>query len=435
MSDLPTFGVPDDPPDHVASTVVLRVAPDALARHVRPDAEDLGAAGLPEAVVAPFDYLRRNAGLVGLRPALARARFGAPRAHADRFALARTFVDAPLTGTEGFAIAHFDRSVDVSHLRHVEAASTIEFLSRMPPRWPDAAPAHPDPARNLQWGWRAIGLFDAVLPDASDVHVGVIDSGVDTTHPDLSALGIAYDHAGTRKTDIIGHGTHVTGTIAATVNDAIGTSGIARPRVSVWKLYPDRPQNAGRFYVDAELYTYAMGAAAAKGVRVLNLSFSGTRPTPWEPTVLKALRDAGTLVVASMGNAYTKGDPIMYPGSYDSVFAVGSIAEDRVRSEFSSTGDHIDICAPGSNVLSTFPMRRSPPYRSKRAYAPLSGTSMATAHVSGAAALVAAKHPDWTADDIAEHLRATARKLPEMGRKKRTPEHGTGLLDLAAALR
>jgi subtilisin family serine protease len=136
-----------------------------------------------------------------------------------------------------------------------------------------------------------------------------------------------------------------------------------------------------------------------------------------------------------MGNAYTKGNPTMYPGCYHSVFAVGSIAEDRVRSEFSNTGGHIDLCAPGSNVLSTFPTRRAPPHRTKRGYAALSGTSMATAHVSGAAALVAAKHPDWSAGDIAEHLRATARRLPEMGKKKHTPQYGAGLLDLAAALR
>ncbi len=134
-----------------------------------------------------------------------------------------------------------------------------------------------------------------------------------------------------------------------------------------------------------------------------------------------------------MGNDYHHGNPTMYPAGYDDVLGVGSVAENRERSDFSSTGSHIDLCAPGSNILSTLPRKRSE-YRSEKMYACWSGTSMAAPYVSAAAALVAAKSPRMTASRITARLCATTAPLKPMGKRTRTNGYGAGMLDLARAL-
>ena len=135
-----------------------------------------------------------------------------------------------------------------------------------------------------------------------------------------------------------------------------------------------------------------------------------------------------------MGNAGDQGNPTMYPAAYPGVLAVGAVAESLRRASFSNTGRHIGISAPGVNVLSTLPTRPAPPYRSESEYASWSGTSMATPHVAGAAALVLARNPAWTAQQAKDRLRGTARKVAGMRGRPWTPSYGDGLLDLEAAL-
>lgn len=163
------------------------------------------------------------------------------------------------------------------------------------------------------------------------------------------------------------------------------------------------------------------------------MSLGGPHSSRPEQILIRRLLDRGVVVVAAMGNEYREGNPIEYPAAYDGVLAVGAIAENRERSDFSNTGAHIGICAPGSNILSTLPRRRSS-HRTEKLYASWSGTSMATPHVAAAAALVASKHPSKSARDIATHLRTTAVTLTAMKKKARTSAYGDGLLDLTRAL-
>jgi subtilisin family serine protease len=267
------------------------------------------------------------------------------------------------------------------------------------------------------------------------VRVGVIDSGIDVGHPTFAGLDIAYDYARKGKTDVVGHGTHVAGTIAALVDDASGVAGMVRPQLAVWKVLPNEPQDGKYFYIEPKPYIAALTAAAEAGLTVLNLSLAGEKESDSvEPGLIRALIDADVNVVAASGNGYLKGNPKIYPASYEGVLAVGSIAENGERSAFSGTGPYVDLLAPGSNVLSVMPMRSSR-HRSERKLDVLSGTSMAAAHVSGALALLAAKHPNWTAAKRADRLRETARKLPAMRGRQWTREHGFGLLDVRTALR
>jgi Subtilase family len=444
MSDVATFEHPDRPLDYLPGQVVLRVRPEAVRPHLSPNVSSMlptkVADLLPEAVTGPLDYLHRNAGLrsieplpSGRRPALLGTRLSKPRQH--RLAVTASVIEADTPASTGISIGRMPaKYVTRDLVRHINRARAIDIFEPVPARWLTTSPASADPVRNLQWGPRAIGWFDAERPDTSSIHMGIIDSGIDRGHPAFAELKVDYNHDGTDEADLVGHGTHVAGTVAAAVDDAAGVAGMTQPRLSVWKVLPDKPQNANQFYIDGEPYINALHAAADSGLVVLNMSLAGSTPsTDWEPGAIRELVEAGVNVVASTGNGYQKGDPVMYPAAYDGVLAVGSIAEDLSHSAFSGTGAYVDLVAPGSNVLSVAPMQGSK-YRAKRRLDVQSGTSMAAAHVSAALALLAAKYPSWTAADRAERLRQTAKKLPGMRGHDWTRKYGFGMLDVRAAL-
>jgi subtilisin family serine protease len=141
---------------------------------------------------------------------------------------------------------------------------------------------------------------------------------------------------------------------------------------------------------------------------------------------------SGIVVCAAMGNEYEEGNPVEYPGAFSGVVAVGAVDEVGRRAYFSNTGRHIDVVAPGVNILSTLPMK--PTSDGEKEYAAWDGTSMATPYVAGLAALLRAKRPSWSGKQIADRLRRTARKLSTMRRKSFTPSYGHGLIDVEKAL-
>src|SRR5436190_13443650 len=383
QSDVPTFLAPAHGRlEYVPGSIVVRVHED---------------------VREPFDYLEREAG-----------------AHAVET------VDGDLT-----IVWLDDREVSPQLLRTVESSPAVAFAERVPARWLSAVETA-DPRHNRQWGLRAIRWFDADVPDAGEVTVAICDTGVDEAHPDLQGFVSSYDPEGATATDIVGHGRHVSGIVGARSDDLAGVVGVARCRVAMWKVFPDE-STAGNFYVDGSRFLRALNAIATSGAKVLNLSLGGTQSSQAEQLLFERLERAGVTVVAAMGNEHDHGNPVEYPAAYDHVFAVGAAAETNRRSPFSNTGAHIGLAAPGSNVLSTLPTEPSS-FRPDTRYASWSGTSMATPHVAAAAALVAAKHPDWTPADTKEHLRAHATKVAYMDGKSFTEEFGAGLLDIAALL-
>ncbi len=450
-SEQPTFGAARKRPEYVPGRYFVRVHPEAVRPHVgslvrRPAgrggpmrvtfSSELEAA-IPKTVTEPLDYLRDKAGLKNVRPLFADAgRERLERAGLSARATANLAVAAASAAVEddelaGLAICETDPGVSPRTIRHAQSAEAIDFIEPVPARWLSAS--GPDPMTNLQWGLRAIGWFDAARVDGRSMAVGVIDTGVDASHPELADRVAEYHHPGTRAEDIVGHGTHVAGIIGAQANNRVGIAGVAQCKLHVWKVFGDAPAADGEYYVDPDLMPDALRAAATSGLSAVNLSLGGTGSSRTEELLIKRLLDRGVAVVAAMGNEFEIDNATSYPAAYPGVLAVGSIAETRRRSSFSNTGAHIGICAPGSNILSTLPRRRSS-YRDERDYASWSGTSMATPHVAGAAALVAALHPDFGAQDVQAHLRKTAATLSAMGRRARTNEYGDGLLDLKRAL-
>jgi len=431
---------------YMPGQVIVRVHPEAVRPHIgaprRPRGRaafrataELGGA-VPDSVGEPLKYLRENAGLRNIRPLLSEAgraqvqRMDVAPAQKGRVAIAAAVAAEDEDALAGLAICDVDPKVKAATLRHAEQANAVDFIEQVPARW--LAAEGPDPSLNVQWGLRAINWFAADRPDASAVTVAVLDTGIDAGHPDFARVKIEYHHPRTRATDIVGHGTHVAGIVAAGTNNAVGIAGVAACALDVWKVFGDEPID-DEYYVDPDLMADALRACSDSGATAVNLSLGGTESSRTEQLLIRRLLDRGVAVVAAMGNEFEDGNPTSYPAAYDDVLAVGSIAETRERSSFSNTGTHIGICAPGSNILSTVPRRRSVA-RDETMYASWSGTSMATPHVSAAAALVRADRPELGATAIAKHLRDTAVTLPAMGRRRRTNEFGDGLLDLRKAL-
>jgi subtilisin family serine protease len=263
----------------------------------------------------------------------------------------------------------------------------------------------------------------------------VLDSGIDEGHPDLKKTIEEYHHDGNTARDFLGHGTHVSGIIAALVNNSIGIAGIANCRLHCWKIFDDPRAGSEDQNFNFEFYSRALASALDSDIKVINLSIGGTEHSRAEAAVFKELADAGVVVAAAMGNEFEEGNPKEFPAGYPGALGVGAIDETDTRASFSCTGAHIGLVAPGVNILSTVP-RIKAAFANTTDYDSWPGTSMATPHVAGSAVLVYGSTPKSraAADAVVKRLTSTARKLPGMKKKKFTQEYGAGLLDLAAAL-
>jgi subtilisin family serine protease len=396
---------------------------------------------LPAAIESPFRKLE-EAGLIReIKPIFSRMTRGrslsvAPGNVAAAFAM--SVRDSENEDLRGITLLRLARSTDLAKVER-ELADTpgIEYVHRVPRRWITARPKPNDPLFKKQWGLPAIGWLDVdPLPDASAVKVGVLDTGVDITHRDLENVVQTYVHEGASGEDIVGHGTHVSGIIAAEMNNRVGISGVCRCDLSVWKVFTDTPDpEDGEFYVDEVMYQRALNAVRNTGMRVINLSIGGGDPSETERILFRRLSDAGVTVVAAMGNEFNEGNPKEFPGAYPGVIAVGAIGRTKRRASFSNTGAHISLVAPGIGIVSTLPLKASAarPVAETR-YASWDGTSMATPQVSAAAALVLAANPTFTPTQVRKRLTSTVTKLAAMGTKTITDEYGHGLLNLERAV-
>jgi subtilisin family serine protease len=397
------------------------------------------AASIPDSVSGPLDFLKNEGGMRSVRPLFVDPK-STPKSQAGpmRLAAVRSSLATSATGTReslrGFQIVELkQKRVTPALLKKLRASSAIELVEPVPNRWLCAAGA--DPLLNRQWGLTAIRWFQGKRPDAAAVHVAVLDSGVDGGHPDLKDAIEEYRHDKNKERDLLGHGTHVSGTIAATINNAVGIAGVANCRLHCWKIFDDPSADSDEQNFNFEFYTAALASALDSEVKVINLSIGGTEHTQTEAAIFSELRAAGVIVAAAMGNEFQKGNPKEYPAGYSGTLAVGAVDEVERRAPFSCTGDHIGLVAPGVSILSTVP-REKASFAGTTDYDSWPGTSMATPHVAGCAALLYAgkKKSAASATEVVDVLTSTAKKLPDMKKKAFTKELGHGLIDLEAAL-
>src|SRR3954471_8537239 len=370
----------------------------------------------------------------------AEARADADVVARDTLPLPRTEVVTAEAGTTvSEAVADLERSPDVAYAEADaprSAGSTVPNDTLFGWQWSlqntgaifDRRSNHPSYAGTPGDDIDVLPAWDMGVT-ASDVTVGVVDSGVDLEHPDLKANLLSggkdvFDDDDTPQ-DENGHGTHVAGIIGAVGNNDLGITGIAW-KASVLPVRVLGEDGSAPVSTVVGGYTYA----ADHGARIVNVSLGGDRPSQTEYDALRTA--SGTLFVVAAGNDAVNVDTIdSYPCAYDlpNVLCVAATgANDRLAS-FSDYGPKsVDIAAPGVDVLSTYPTAlssdRTWPYRW------LDGTSMATPEVTGAAALVLGRDPALTPYQLREKLLDSAH--PVAGLEDKVASGGR--LDVAAAL-
>ncbi|KUN21362.1 1,4-dihydropyridine esterase [Streptomyces antibioticus] len=273
--------------------------------------------------------------------------------------------------------------------------------------------------------------------DGKGVKVAVLDTGIDTTHPDLaSAVQASKNFTGTGSTDdMAGHGTHVAATLAGSGARSGGRYKGVAPGAALLnaKVLDDNGEGSDSGVIAG------LEWAAGQGAQVANLSL-GQEDTPGEDPVEAAVnalsKSTGMLTVAAAGNEGPDAGTVGSPGAAESALTVGAVdSEDRLA-EFSSTGPTADnalkpdLTAPGVAIVSARAAHGHMGDPAADGYVSLSGTSMATPHAAGAAAILAQRHPDWTGARIKQAL--TASTTPTTGAT--VYQQGTGRLDVPRAL-
>ncbi|WP_168211431.1 S8 family peptidase [Actinosynnema sp. ALI-1.44] len=268
------------------------------------------------------------------------------------------------------------------------------------------------------------------------VKVAVLDTGVDETHPDLAGREIAQRNFSDSpdNADRVGHGTHVASTIAGTGAKSGGKyKGVAHGAdVLDGKVLDDE----GYGY-DSTIIA-GMQWAVEQGAKIVNLSLGGTDTPavdPLEEAVNSLSAKYGTLFVIAAGNSGDD-ETIASPGSADAALTVGAVDRDDTLAPFSSrgprTGDQAikpDITAPGVGIVAA-KSTHSGATPVEDGYLAASGTSMATPHVAGSAALTAQVHPEWTGEQIKAALTASAKPNPGLN----AFHQGSGRVDVSKLL-
>ena len=271
--------------------------------------------------------------------------------------------------------------------------------------------AEVDPSeKEIPWGVKRVNAAAAWdLTAGKGVKVAVVDTGVDYNHPDLAPNykgGYNAVTPGASPLDDQGHGTHVSGTIAA-VKDNNGVVGVA-PAVDLYGVKVLDKNGSGQY----SWIVAGIEWAIQNGMHVINMSLGGGSGTEAMKQVMTKAHEAGVTVVCAAGN---DSGPVNYPAKYPQAIAVSaSDSSDKIAS-FSSRGAEIAIIAPGVSVYST---------KKGGGYTSMSGTSMACPHAAGLAALAVGAGAQGP-DAVRAALKAAAVPLPNL----KPTDQGAGLVN------
>ncbi len=287
-----------------------------------------------------------------------------------------------------------------------------------------------DSGYDLQWHHPKINSPTAwdntTGPDNLDtVKVCVLDTGVDTDHPDLMENLLlpgynAYLKQDGNVEDALGHGTGTAGVIGAMGNNDLGVAGMAWD-ISIIPVkinYTDEGEKAGYAYIS----DMAVGIewCADQGVKVANLSYGGAQYATIDEAA-QYLRDQGGLLFMSSGNDGTENSIDDFP-DYTSFVVVGATDDADVKSSFSEFGAYVDIVAPGEDIATTY---------LNGEYIYYTGTSFSSPMTAGLAALIYAVNPDFTPEKVEDYLFYTAVDLGDIGDDD---VYGHGRIDAGTAI-
>lgn len=272
-----------------------------------------------------------------------------------------------------------------------------------------------------QWNLSLIGMEQSwdVSEGNSDVIVAVVDTGVDMEHPEFAgklAEGYNVLDDSNNPQDDNGHGTHVSGIIAAKTNNDNGIAGMT------WKnkLMPIKAIGADG---SGSAVDIAQGIywATDHGADVINLSVGNYTSSAALKDACRYAYEKNVVLVAASGNDAS--DQPSYPAAYDEVISVAAVDHSKERADFSNFGDYVDVAAPGVDIPSTYIYSD---------YASLSGTSMACPHVAALATLIRSVNPGMKSHDVMELIRTSAVDLGPPGHDQL---YGYGMIDVNRTLR
>jgi serine protease len=207
------------------------------------------------------------------------------------------------------------------------------------------------------WDANNDGILDPGATTGAGIKIGILDTGVFAAHTDLAGVPMTgyIDGAIDWRVDYLGHGTHVTGIIAAQLNGS-GVVG-ASPGVSIFMvkvydyIFDNDPSVEGVYWVYSSTLLHAAQRCQAAGCRIINMSLGGMDPSKTESNGFAQLYNEGILLVASAGNY---GDTsVSYPAGYASVISVAAVDQNLAVAAFSQQNSDVELAAPGVNVLST----------------------------------------------------------------------------------
>ncbi|MFQ5574282.1 MAG: S8 family serine peptidase, partial [Terriglobia bacterium] len=306
----------------------------------------------------------------------------------------------------------------------LEKRRDVEFAE--PNHFRSASLTPNDTYYSLQWGLAKISAPAAwdISTGSAETTIAVIDTGVDYNHPDLAGKvirGPDYFNDDTDPMDDSGHGTHVAGIAAAVSNNGAGVAGVS------WNSKILAIKALG--WIGGYDFDIAQGIiyAADNGADVINLSLGGSEFGQTMKNAVDYAASKGAVLVAATGNSDSS---VMYPAAYENVIGVGATNSSDARTSpaewgegaGSNYGPEVDLVAPGDRIASTYP---------GSAYAYMSGTSMASPHVAGAAAVVLSKDGSLAPADVEQRLTEAATDLGDPGRDD---YYGHGRVELAEAL-
>ena len=287
----------------------------------------------------------------------------------------------------------------------------------------------PDADIDAPEGWDAAGL--GAFPATGGVKVGIVDTGIQATHPDLAgklancaqSIGLIPGvisgsiREGTCADDN-GHGTHVSGTITANANNGIGVTGASFNSPLAMCRALSGPAGIGTTADVANCITWNYD----KGAKVISMSLGGGASTTLKNAVDYAWKNggaSGAVLVAAAGN---DGDSTAsYPAAYPNVVSVAATDDRDQRASFSNANADVEVAAPGVDITSTW---------NDGGYNTISGTSMATPHAAGVTALIRSRYPGLTAAQIVAKLDGAVDDLGPAGRDQ---SFGFGRVNLLQA--
>lgn len=311
------------------------------------------------------------------------------------------------------------------------------------------------PGKDINWVTPA-EMAKKDIPADREIVVAVLDSGLDTEHPDLKGRiffdknlcpegqdnsqkpcsGINVLKKNADLTDDMGHGTHVAGIIAAVGNNSLGVSGLADSRIKILPIKVLSKETTDFIYegkLITDIFADGIVFAIQRGADVINMSIGWPKvvETPKIKRALQLAAQRNVIVIAASGNN-NKEIPT-FPCTNDSVICVGATDNQGKITEFSNYGGKVDLLAPGEFIVSTYP-RESVESRILRirGYESKNGTSQASPFVAGIAASLKLTNPEMTNDELKARLFSSARNLEESRAEGKFTKFG--LVDMKKAM-